>query len=193
MEYIKNYIIRLLLFLKVKLGTIKLYWYRIYYYYFFKRLDVSIKGKIFIRGGRGVNKFGSNLAFFQNCVIESFGIKSNLIIGDNCCFAYGVVIALTKRIEIGNNVWVGEYTSIRDTTHRFHLEFGLGVLEDKFSPITIGNNVWIGRGCIILPGTVISDNVIVAANSVVRGRLESNHVYGGSPAKLIKKVDTKYS
>ena len=55
--------------------------------------------------------------------------------------------------------------------------------------ITIGNNVFIGAQCTILPGTIIKDNVVVASNSVVKGILEGDTVYGGSPAKVIKKID----
>jgi len=39
-----------------------------------------------------------------------------------------------------------------------------------------------------LPGTKIQDNVIIAANSVVRGTLEAGWMYGGSPCKPIKKL-----
>ena len=58
---------------------------------------------------------------------------------------------------------------------------------DISSPIIIGNNVWIGRGCIVLHGSVIEDDVIVAANSVVKGHLIKGYIYGGSPAKILKK------
>ena len=54
--------------------------------------------------------------------------------------------------------------------------------------ISIGNNVFMGAQCTILPGTIIDDNVVIASNSVVKGHLESNTVYGGSPAKKIKSL-----
>jgi acetyltransferase-like isoleucine patch superfamily enzyme len=57
---------------------------------------------------------------------------------------------------------------------------------DISEEISIGNDVWIGRGCIIFTGTMIADGVVVAANSVVKGKLERNGIYGGIPAKLIK-------
>lgn len=57
---------------------------------------------------------------------------------------------------------------------------------DALRPIVIGDNVWIGRGCLVLPGCVIEEGVVVAANSVVRGRLEKDGIYGGRPAKFIK-------
>ena len=65
----------------------------------------------------------------------------------------------------------------------------LGTIKDSQAPIIIGNNVWVGRGCLLLPGTIVGDNVIIAANSVVKGTLQSNSMYGGTPAKCIKKID----
>lgn len=51
------------------------------------------------------------------------------------------------------------------------------------------NNVWIGRVSILLPGTVIGNNVVVGANSVVSGILKSNSLYAGSPVRYIKSIE----
>lgn len=41
-------------------------------------------------------------------------------------------------------------------------------------PIKIGNNVWIGPNCTVFPGTVISDNVVVLPNTLVKtGRIDT--------------------
>ncbi len=55
--------------------------------------------------------------------------------------------------------------------------------------VIIGNNVFIGYGTIVLGGTVINDNVIIGANSLVCGELESNYVYAGNPVKKICSID----
>jgi len=60
---------------------------------------------------------------------------------------------------------------------------------DSFSGITIGNNVFVGYGTVILPGTVMDDNIIVGAGSIVKGILECNSVYAGVPAKRICSLD----
>lgn len=56
---------------------------------------------------------------------------------------------------------------------------------DIFGRIVIGNNVFIGADVIVLAGSVVGDNVIVGAGSVVKGVLDSNYVYAGTPAKKI--------
>lgn len=55
-------------------------------------------------------------------------------------------------------------------------------------PIVVGDNVFIGHGTILLPGTIIENNCIVAAGSVVMGTLTSNSVYAGNPVKKVKEL-----
>ena len=49
-------------------------------------------------------------------------------------------------------------------------------MKFKTAPITIGNNVWIGANTLILRGTTIGDNCVVAGGSVIRGNYPSNTV-----------------
>lgn len=59
-------------------------------------------------------------------------------------------------------------------------------------PVVIGNNVFLGWGCTVLAGSTIGDNVIIGANAVVSGRVESNSVYAGNPAKKIMSIEEYY-
>ena len=51
----------------------------------------------------------------------------------------------------------------------------------------IGNDVWIGQNVTIMPGVKIGDGAIIAANSTVVKSVEPYTIYGGNPAKFIKK------
>lgn len=51
----------------------------------------------------------------------------------------------------------------------------------------IGNDVWLGRDATIMSGIHIGDGAIVAAKSVVVSDIPPYTVYGGNPAKFIKK------
>lgn len=68
-----------------------------------------------------------------------------------------------------------------------------GRILGKQNKTIIGNNVFLGWGCCILPGTVIGDNVIIGAGAVVSGKVDSNSVYGGNPAKKICTLDEFYN
>jgi acetyltransferase-like isoleucine patch superfamily enzyme len=97
-----------------------------------------------------------------------------------------VLVQCNLKVTIGNYVQIGEFTSIRDTTHMYNDDNLIMFSADKSAEIFIGNNVWIGRNCLICEGSIIEDNVVIAAHSVVKGKLSSGYVYGGAPAKMIK-------
>lgn len=114
-------------------------------------------------------KFGKNCNFGN----VNFGSEPNFIkIGDNFYSSSNVqFITHDGSVNVIRNMY-SEYKNI-----------------DLFEPILIGNNVFIGFGAVILPGTEISDNVIIGSGSVVKGKIESNSVYAGVPAKFICTID----
>lgn len=94
-------------------------------------------------------------------------------------------------LTVGSNVVITGPASI--LTHDYGVfvanQLSGGKLYGKQQSVTIGNNVFIGWGGVILPGTVIGDNVIVGAYAVVSGKAESNSVYAGNPAKRICSIE----
>lgn len=131
---------------------------------------------------------GRGAAVYSNVILE-IGENAVFTVGKNFTISYGSIIVCNKTIQFGDHVMIGEYTSIRDTSHSYQNNgIPFSQQADQSLSISIGNNVWIGRGCIIMPGTVIADNVIIGANSVVKGQLETNSVYVGSPAVKIRTI-----
>jgi acetyltransferase-like isoleucine patch superfamily enzyme len=176
--------------LKQKVESLQIKCRAILFSYFFKNLNIVIGRNLRIRGGNGLHSFGNKLIIYDNVVFEVYNKMAKISVGNNCIVSYGVIFSCSKRIEIGDNVWIGEYVSIRDSTHEFSASVPLGSGSDLIANIKIGDNVWIGRGSIILPGTVIGDNVVIGANSLVKGNLDSNSMYAGTPARLKKKLET---
>jgi acetyltransferase-like isoleucine patch superfamily enzyme len=60
----------------------------------------------------------------------------------------------------------------------------VGILRD----IVVGDNVFIGMNSILLPGTIIGNNVIVGAGSVVRGTIPDYSLVAGNPAVVIGDI-----
>ena len=63
------------------------------------------------------------------------------------------------------------------------------IADAKKSPICIGDYVFIGAHCIIGKGVTIGDKSIIAAGSVVTRDVPAGEIWGGNPAKFIKKID----
>lgn len=89
------------------------------------------------------------------------------------------------------NVRIGDYVAIGPGTKIFaysnHYQFGKKVTDEKITiDVVINNNVFVGSNCVILPGTIIPDNVVIAAGSIVKGELEENSIYAGTPCKKIR-------
>ena len=56
---------------------------------------------------------------------------------------------------------------------------------NKAQDISIGDRVWLARNVMVTKGSVIENDVVVGASSVVNKRLRANSVYAGVPAKLL--------
>ena len=103
------------------------------------------------------------------------------------------MIFCDDKIEIGNNVLIGGGTIIFDTN--FHNTNYLERRDPKFNgksktaPISIGNDVFIGGHCIICKGVNIGPRSMVAAGSVVVNSIPADELWGGNPAKFIKKIN----
>ncbi len=155
--------------------------------YYFKSRNIKLGERISVSGQAFNIKIGNNVTFFPHSKFE-FCNKAIFEVGDNCVFSYSVLIACSDRIIIGKDVQIGEYTSIRDSTHDYvHMGKPMKMNKDISESIIIGNNVWIGRNCLIMPGSVIEDGVVVGANSLVKGTLKSNFIYAGNPIREIKQ------
>jgi acetyltransferase-like isoleucine patch superfamily enzyme len=122
-----------------------------------------------------------------------------LTIGDRVWISRGCLIRCAGRVQIGDDVLVGEFTSIRDTRHgQESVDLSMRSQPDVIGEIRVENNVWIGRGCLILgrpEGIVLGAGSVLGANSVVTRSIPANTVWGGVPARFLRNrvndLDTK--
>jgi len=115
--------------------------------------------------------------------------KNALIeIGDNSIIGAAYIHA-QKKISIGNKCVISSGVNIMDSNAHILLSNNRTVGRDEPKEIIIGNNVWIALNSIVLKGTTIGDNCVVAAGSVVKGIFPENSLIQGNPAKVIKQLD----
>ena len=107
--------------------------------------------------------------------------KKGVVIGDNVhIYNSSVDGNYGASVTIGNNVTI---TGTCILAHDASTKKALGYT--KVGRVHIGNNVFIGYGSVILPETFIGDNVIIGAGSIVRGKVDSDSVVVGNPAKKV--------
>lgn len=114
------------------------------------------------------------------------GSQGVLTIGDNFITTSRSEIACAHSVTFGDYVLISWDVLIMDTdAHPIRNANNQILNYDK--PITIGNNVWIGARTMILKGTSISDDTIVAAGSTVNKAFSQKAIIiAGSPAKVVK-------
>lgn len=97
-----------------------------------------------------------------------------LKIGDDTAINNNCIINSHKNIQIGKNVAMGPGVLIYDHDHDYKSKGKIN--GDKFvtDDVIIGNNVWIGANSIILKGSKIGDDCVIAAGTVVKGKFEEN-------------------
>lgn len=114
------------------------------------------------------------------------------------CYIYSpqtVAIDLARPylLDIGDNVVITRNTTImlHDYSHTvIRKKYGRNIGDAK--PVHIGNNVFIGNSATILMGTCIGNNVIIGANTVVRGKIPDDVVVAGNPCKVVCTLEEYY-
>jgi len=117
-------------------------------------------------------------------------IKSGALmtVGANFAISGTTSIVCNNKIVFGNDVQTSWNSLITDSdAHFIYSE------DDKCinasEPIHIGNHVWIAANTTILKGSVISDNTVVASNSLVNKKFnEGSCIIGGCPAHRLKSI-----
>ena len=127
---------------------------------------------------------------FSKIVVSN---NATLVIGD-FSGTNNITLLCHDKILIGSHVNIGNGTYIYDSN--FHsldwqdrADRNVDIKNAKTAPIHIGDYVFIGARCIIGKGVTIGEKSIVAAGSVVTRDIPAGEIWGGNPAKFIKKID----
>ncbi|MEZ5198997.1 MAG: DapH/DapD/GlmU-related protein [Bacteroidales bacterium] len=108
------------------------------------------------------------------------------MIGDYCRINDNVKI---DNVKMGNYVMIARRTQFLGKMHKFD-DVNIPMLLQKGEaqpPTIIEDDVWIGLNVIVMPGLTIKKGCVIAAGAVLTKDTEPYGVYGGVPARLIKK------
>lgn len=120
----------------------------------------------------------------EGIFVDNFGGQgTELYIGKFCSIASNVKILLGGEHEV---TFASTYPFGIRGKETFTQKALPGVSKTK-GDVVIGNDVWIGNGVTILSGVTIADGAVIASNSHVHKNIGPYEIWGGNPAKLIKK------
>lgn len=114
--------------------------------------------------------------------------NGNLEIGANVFFNKGCSVTCHESIKIGDNCLFGQNVLIFDHDHIYGQGKTVNLEGFKKSPVEIGSNVWVGANTIILRGSKIGDNCVIAAGTIVRGSIPPESVVYQKRELTIKPV-----
>lgn len=128
-----------------------------------------------------VSSLGSVVEIGENCFIDSFvkfkfaGGLGNIVLNQNVHVNSGCVFYSGHGIYVGSNTLIAANCTFAATNHEFSSKEKL-ILEQGFRAskggITIEEDCWIGSNCVLLDGASVGRGSVVAAGSVIRGRVE---------------------
>lgn len=110
--------------------------------------------------------------------VVSFNNKSHLRIGNFVSIAQNVVFMLDV-----------EHFTNHISTFPFRVKVLESVKDEAHSKgdIVIGDDVWIGYGATVMSGVHVGQGAVIATGAVVTKNIPPFEVWGGVPAKFIKK------
>lgn len=109
----------------------------------------------------------------------------HITFGRNIFINQNVTFVDLGGITIEDDVLIGPGARLITVNHLIDPENRRGL---NVEPILIKKNAWIGANVTILPGVVVGENSIVAADSTVTKNVPNNVIVAGSPAKKIREI-----
>lgn len=157
-------------FLERVLTTFFNSYHELVYYRFRTRYQIadtfSFNGHDILLYGDGEIICGENSYVGERSTLHA-AKEYKLLIGNGC--------------QISSNVRIFTQTAIADA------DFSQKPVPSKFGDVKIGNYCWIGANVLINPNVTIGENSVVGANSVVSKDIPAGEIWGGVPARLIRK------
>lgn len=175
-------------------------------------IDLSKNCKVYIKGNNihlGTHKLrGSHTETFLRmegnsiwnsnngatiCYGSTIELKNGSVLTTGYMFMNtGSVIICSKKIEVGNDVWIGRDNTIYDNDHHQLLDKN-GNVKNKIQEVLIGDNVWITNHVSILKGVKVGNGVVIGPYSVIRKNISDFQMVGSNNKIFIFSEDICWS
>lgn len=103
-----------------------------------------------------------------------------LSIGANSWIGERVWLHNQDRLEIGHDTVISQDSFVTTGTHAVKTDMALVT-----RPTLIGDGVWVTSRCMVLGGSRIGTSALILPNTVVKGDVPANAVFGAAPATVV--------
>lgn len=162
---------------------------------------VLIGGRIHVKGEYNKISIGAGTTINSDMNAVPLGYQEQTIfwtmdqgrieIGKHCGIT-NATLCSANSIVIEDDVFLGGGVKIFDTDfHSLDYEKRMDIVNDndrKNAPIVIKKGAFIGAGVTILKGVTIGEKSIVGAASLVTHDIPDGEIWGGNPARFIRKI-----
>jgi maltose O-acetyltransferase len=125
----------------------------------------------------------------SRCELQARYPDAVISLGHNVAVNNGFLVIAAKSVEIGDGCLIGKGVQILDFDAHGVAPEERRTSIGRIAPVALGRNVWVGNDAILLKGTRIGDNSIVAAGTVAPGGdYPADVVLGGNPARVLGSV-----
>ncbi len=137
-------------------------------------------------------QFGEDCWFAETAVVIG-----EVRTGSKCTFWFNAVVrGDVNSIHMGDNVNIQDNATIHGTYEKAATLIGNNVSIGHNAIVhgcTLKDDCLVGMGAIVMDNAVVGEGAIIAAGAVVLEgtRVEDGAIYGGMPARLLKKVEGK--
>jgi acetyltransferase-like isoleucine patch superfamily enzyme len=167
-------------------------------------LEIAARGENLLELGDGVDlvknvrlemrsgsiRLGPETRVRDHAIVKSDG---DLRIGRGVTVSYGCNIHCHEKIEIGDHVGLADLSAVLDSDHDLEgaTDTAWHSTPIRVAPTFLGDYVVLYRGAVVLRGTRIGANSVVAANAIVSGgEFPEGWLIAGNPAEPVKELRT---
>lgn len=127
-------------------------------------------------------KCGKNVTIYPDVMFYGDG---KIEIGDNSSIGNGTIIYASKfgGVVIGSNTLIAAQCYVIDCDHGITHGECIKNQKNTVEPVRIGSDVWLGANVTVLKGSSIEDGAVIGAKSLVKGKINSNMIAFGIPAR----------
>ncbi|MDI9389486.1 MAG: acyltransferase [Synergistota bacterium] len=155
----------------------------------YQRTVISGEGRVTL-GRRTTLGYPIGGGFHSSCCeLQARYPDARITLGDLVAVNNGLLIIAAESVEIGDGCLIGGGVQILDFDAHGVAPGERRTSIGRVAPVVLGKNVWVGNGAIILKGTRIGDDSIVAAGAVVAGgEFPGGVIIAGNPARVAAEL-----